>query len=137
MNRILAAAALAAALSTAIVQANAGVLCAFNTPDHQGFSLGYVEGSGQAPDFLKGMYRQYGFKHDGQIQKWDAKDGGPAWAYSITDGVWAFTSVDNTSRMIAFDQKARVPGSTAVDFVAVLHDAGRDYPGVCEIGGAI
>jgi hypothetical protein len=134
MKTALTIVAVALGLAT---QANAGVLCSFDTPDRQGFSLGYVEGSGQAPDFLKGMYRQYGFSRNGQVSKWDAKTGGPAWAYTIANGVWSFTSVDDASRLIAFDQKARVPNSAAVDFAAVLHDAGHDYPGVCEIGGAI
>jgi hypothetical protein len=119
------------------VQANAGVICAFQTPDQQSFSFGYVEGSGQPPDYPAGMYRLYGFKSGGHMTKWDASTGGPAWSYAVTNGAWRLTSVDDTRRTIEFTTSVRVPGSTAVDFVAALHDKDGSHIGVCEIGGLI
>jgi hypothetical protein len=126
------------ALSASTCAANAGVLCAFDTPDKQGFSFGYVEGSGKAPDFPTGMYRLYDYSSGGHSTKWDEKTGGPAWAYTVVDGAdWTLTSVDDTRRAIQFSGKHRVPGSTRVDLVAVLSDKGGPHVGVCEIGGMV
>lgn len=62
-------------------QANAGLICAFQTPDQLSYSFGYVEGSGQPPNYPTGMYRQYASKSGGRLTKWDAATGGPAWVY--------------------------------------------------------
>ena len=125
------------AASTFASQANAGLICAFQTPDQLSYSFGYVEGSGQPPNYPTGMYRQYGSKSGGRLTKWDAATGGPAWVYAITNGKWRFTSVDDTSRTIEFTEGDRVPGSTRVDLIATLHDKDGAHIGVCEMGGSI
>lgn len=125
------------AASTFASQANAGLLCAFQTPDPEGYSFGYVEGSGQAPDYPTGMYRLYGLTSHGHKTKWDASTGGPAWSYTITKGVWRMVSVDDTRHTIEFDSAVRVPGSTRIDLVATLHDKDGAYLGVCELGGLV